>query len=37
MGKVRINRFMASTGSLSRRKADELILAGSVGLSPGKG
>ncbi len=33
MGKVRINRFMASTGSLSRRKADELILAGSVAIN----
>ena len=33
MGKVRINRYIASTGSISRRKADEHILAGSVAIN----
>lgn len=30
---MRINRYIASTGSISRRKADELILAGSVAVN----
>ena len=30
MSKVRINRFLASTGAISRRKADELIEHGRV-------
>lgn len=33
MTKVRINRYIASTGSISRRKADELILSGSVAVN----
>ena len=31
MSKVRINRFLASTGAISRRKADELIEHGRTG------
>ena len=33
MAKMRINRYLASTGAISRRKADELVLAGSVSIN----
>ncbi len=33
MSKVRINRYIASTGAISRRKADELLRDGRVGLN----
>jgi len=33
MSKVRINRFLASTGAISRRKADELIEHGRVSIN----
>jgi 23S rRNA pseudouridine2605 synthase len=33
MPKIRINRFIASTGTISRRKADELILSGRVAIN----
>ena len=33
MPKIRINKFIASTGAISRRKADELILSGRVAIN----
>ncbi|MFY9398776.1 MAG: pseudouridine synthase [Desulfomonilia bacterium] len=33
MARIRINRYLASTGELSRRKADELVLAGRVAVN----
>jgi 23S rRNA pseudouridine2605 synthase len=33
MSQVRINKYIASTGTLSRRKADELILSGRVAVN----
>lgn len=36
MSGVRINKYIASTGSISRRKADELILSGRVAINGNK-
>jgi 23S rRNA pseudouridine2605 synthase len=36
MGQIRINRFIASSGAISRRKADELILDGRVKINSRK-
>jgi 23S rRNA pseudouridine2605 synthase len=33
MAKIRINRYIASTGSISRRKADDLVRGGSVSVN----
>jgi 23S rRNA pseudouridine2605 synthase len=36
MSKIRINKFIASTGSISRRKADDLIKSGRVSINSTK-